>query len=190
MQKFIWDLKEASIEFKEGIMTYFDDNKTAATIDDVMYFYYDVIVKSGRRKLQFRAGDYPKVQDLKNCIDHLISHKTEEEGYLLENVEDGGFYRKIRYHQAELSDWNWREYFIRLEKYCYEVKQEHEETAKNWVEYKLTIGELAHNSESESGLSCFFNCLTEEQLKKLSEVAEGFVQHTILEQNKEKALLE
>lgn len=181
-KKFIWSLGDASMEFSKGRMQYFEELEPAKSIDDVMYFYYDVLIKIGRKRIKFSAYDFPKVQDLHIFIQEMINHKTKEKGYLLEDFQDGGFYRKVRYHQLELEDTFWIEYFVRLEKYCYEVKQGDEEMPNEFTTYKMTIGEIGNRSNSESCVAWFINDLNEEKLLALSKTAQEFVQYS-LEQN-------
>ncbi|PLS19452.1 hypothetical protein CVD28_03280 [Bacillus sp. M6-12] len=182
-KKFIWSIGDASMEFSNGSMQYFKELEPAKDIEDVLYFYYDVLIKIGRRRLKLSTYDFPKVQNLHLFIQEMINHKTKEEGYLLEDFQDGGFSRKIRYHQLELEDTFWIEYFVRLEKYCYEVKQWDEETPNEFTTYKMTIGEIGNRSNGESCVAWFINDLSEEKLLELAQIAQDFVQYSIEQNN-------
>lgn len=182
-KKFIWKIADGSMEFSDGRMQYFDYYKPATTVEEILYFYYDLTIKVGRRKLELSAYDFPKVQHLKEFIEQMIVHDTQQEGYLLEDYQDGGFVRKVRYHQSEYDDMFQIEHFFRLEKYCFEVKQADEDTPAIWTNYKLTIGQIGNRKNAQSCMAWHIDTLKEEELQELVRVANEFVQYSMEQSN-------
>jgi hypothetical protein len=192
LERCVWTIGDSTIEFKNGSMQYHNEKSIAQSLDNVCYFYYDVEINikvrhRKNKKYSFHTHDFPKVQNLHLYIDMILNN-----GYLLEDLkdvqyqEDGidkFFHRKIFYHQVEICDFAWGEYFIRFERYDYEVKQASEEDYKMWTVYKMTIGEIPYHSKSEVGEAIFFNELTDEDLLKLREIALRFTQKTIEDEN-------
>lgn len=183
MKKFIWKIADGSMEFLDGRMQYFDYYKPAKTVEEILYFYYDIMIKVGRKKLVLSAYDFPKVHYLKEFIEDLINHNTEKEGYLLEDYQEDGFVRKVRYHQSEYEDLFQIEHFFRLEKYCYEVKQADEDIPTFWTNYKLTIGAIGNRKNAQSCMAWHIDSLKEEELQRLVQVAGEFVQYSMEQTN-------
>lgn len=171
---------EASIQFSKGEMVFFEEDTKEKGLDDVLYFYYTVTVRLGEKKLEFTVSDFPKAQYLNAAIQEIVSHETWEKGYPLEDFEKGQG-RKIRYHQLELEDTFWMEYFVRLEKYCYGTDSE--EPDSYHTDFKMTIGELSVGDTTETGIVAFFNQISEEELLRLGKVAEDFCNHTLSKTN-------
>ncbi|HDR7319957.1 hypothetical protein ACQVWH_20830 [Bacillus toyonensis] len=69
--------------------------------------------------------------------------------------------------------------FIRLEKYQYEVKKSYEETVTETPEYKITIGSISTDSESNSNFVWYINGVTQEKLQELATVVQDFTEDTI-----------
>ena len=182
-KKFIWKIGDGSMEFSDGRMQYFDFYKPAKSIEEILYFYYDLTIKVGRKKLALSAYDFPKVHHLKEFIEGMINHNTQHEGYLLEDYQDGGFVRKVRYHQSEYDDMFQIEHFFRLEKYCYEVKQASEDTPTFWTNYKLTIGRIGNRKNAQSCMAWHIETLSEEELRELATIASHFVQYSMEQTN-------
>lgn len=171
------------MELSQGRMQYFDEAEPAKSIKDVLYFYYDLTIKVGRRKLELSAYDFPKVHYLKEFIEDMILHDTQNKGYLLEDYQEHGFVRKIRYHQSEFDDTFSIEHFFRLEKYCYEVKQSDEDEPSFWTNYKLTIGEIGNRKNAQSCMAWHIELLSEDDLRELGKVANDFVQYSMEQGN-------
>jgi hypothetical protein len=186
-KRFIWKIGGASIEFSNGSMQYFNEYLPAKDYKDVCYFYYDLTIKMDKRSQTFRTHDFPKVQYLKDYCEHIIKHNTKENGYLLDDCSHGGFFRKISYHQTELLDWSLREYFMRIEKYHYEVKQQNEDTSQESIFYRLTVGEIPYkcNSKKEEAacMALYIHDLQEKDLVNLYTMGEEFIEETIQRNN-------
>lgn len=175
----IWKKENVSITFNNGTITPFNDS-TLVDKKDIMYFYYNIKIQQNVdnkiNTLLFSTYDYPKVVYLNEFIDNIINFDMKKEGYLLEDYKHNDFHRKVFYHQVELYDLFFLEYFIRIERYDYEVKQPFENEYKMFTQYKMTIGELTNDS---IGQAMFFNNLLKEDLLSLKDTANDFIQKTI-----------
>ena len=79
----------------------------------------------------------------------------------------------------EIADLFWRDMFIRLEKYQYEVKKSYEETVTETTEYKITIGSIPTDSESNSNFVWYINGVTQEKLQERATVMQNLTEDTI-----------
>ncbi|PEE83156.1 hypothetical protein COO15_08840 [Bacillus toyonensis] len=110
----------------------------------------------------------------------MIHHPTKREGYLLEHTRSiPDYFRKVWYHQMEIADLFWRDMFICIEKYQYKVKKSYEETVIETTEYKVTIGSIPTNSESNSNFVWYINEITQEKLQELATIVQNFTEDTI-----------
>lgn len=162
------------------------------SMDEVMYFYYDIDILDGKKTL-FSASthDFPKVQDLPVYIDHMLDMK-ENDMFVYEDYEDGGFHRKKLYNFIVLDDsFNMdMEYFYKIERTITYVKQRSDKEFKRYEEYTLTIGENAPNKEGYSngehfGQSIYIKYLTREDMLRLKHTAEEFCKCAIEDYNKD-----
>lgn len=189
-ERFIWKKGSTTIEFKEPCITFFNETYgkdfKEKTKDTIMYFYYDVVMKNKQRKKTFSTHDFPKVQNIGAYVDHIVNLDMEKEGLILEDYKHGGFHRKIRYNQITLEDSFsfFMEYFIRFEKYYYEVKQSSENEYKKWVVYKMIMGNpMNPNGDDDCGDCFYFNYLEEADLLSLKDIANKFVDYAVKVQN-------
>ncbi|EJQ32333.1 hypothetical protein IEC_05345 [Bacillus toyonensis] len=110
----------------------------------------------------------------------MIHHPTKREGYLLEHTRSiPDYFRKVWHHQMEIADLFWRDMFICIEKYQYKVKKSYEETVIETTEYKVTIGSIPTNSESNSNFVWYINGITQEKLQELATIVQNFTEDTI-----------
>ncbi|MES5929864.1 hypothetical protein QCI77_28440 [Bacillus cereus group sp. MG9] len=164
MQTYTWNLGDTSVTFQNGSMVPFQEGEPATSTRDMMYFYYDVL-------LQVR-------QETRRIL--VRNHPTKKEGYLLEHTRSiPDYFRKVWYHQTEIANLFWRDMFVRLEKYQYEVKKSYEEKVTETKEYKITIGSIPTDSESDSNFVLFINGVTEEKLQELATIVHQFTEDTI-----------
>lgn len=176
----MWNYEDLSITFSEGELTPFEEGMTISNIEDAMYFYYTVTIKKeGFPPLAFQVGDNPIVQGIQRCIDSLVQHETDKVGYLLSHFEEEDYYKKVYYHQEELGDPFMPDYFIRFEKYMYDIKQNFEEKSYTSILYNMTIGEISNHSGSDSCFALFVHEMEEERLQELAKVAKEFVETTL-----------
>ena len=103
--------------------------KKIINMNEVMYFYYDISVLFGN-KVVFEASayDFPKVQNLAEYIDYMIDFDMEK-AYLIDNTKVGDFHRTIKYNQIIVDDMD-VEYFYKIERYDYSVRQRQDEDYK------------------------------------------------------------
>lgn len=124
--------------------------------------------------------NHPTAHYITEAIHTMIHHPTKTKGYLLEHTRSiPDYFRKVWYHQMEIADLFWRDMFIRLEKYQYEVKKSYEETVTETTEYKITIGSIPTDSESNSNFVWYINGVTQEKLQELATVIQNFTEDTI-----------
>ncbi|WP_336769612.1 hypothetical protein [Bacillus bombysepticus] len=185
-----WKKENLYITFGKSSITPFDEDKPVKDMAGVMYLYYDIsILQNGKLLFRADAYDFPKVEKLPFLIDHLMSFDMEK-AYLLEDTAQHGFERRIKYHQVVLDDLFEVEYFYKIERYDYYVKQSSEEQGNTWSEYVLTIGNMevskkygGANRESY-GKCIVIKQLTSEDLIRLKEIAENFCAAAIVKYNK------
>ncbi|MDA2043948.1 hypothetical protein PDN46_20935 [Bacillus cereus group sp. Bc191] len=79
----------------------------------------------------------------------------------------------------EIADLFWRDMFIRLEKYQHEVKKSYEVTVTETTEYKITIGSIPIDSESNSNFVWYINGVTQEKLAVLATIVQNFTEDII-----------
>lgn len=194
MSRKTWRKGNLSITFgRPSITSHGDDDfKKVETMKDVMYFYYDVAILHGKKiMLEYDAYDFPKVQNLHLYIDEIMNFDMEK-AYLLEDYWRGGFNRKVRYHQTILDDsFGFDiEYFYKIERYDYSIKQGTEEDYKNHTEYVLTIGrmetckEFGGQNREEYGKCVMIKYLTNEDLLALKKITLDFCEEAIRVHNK------
>ena len=189
MKKTIWKKDTLSIIYKNPIITPYRED-LLASMDDVMYFYYDInILDEDKVLFSSRTHDFPKVQDLPGCIDEILNME-EENMFLYEDYKHDGFHRKMLYNFTvleDLYDMN-MEYFYKIERSITYVKQRHEEDFKRYEEFTLTIGQNIPNKEGYSngedfGKSVYIKYLTREDMLNIKKIAENFCKYAIEDYN-------
>lgn len=194
MNKKTWETGNLTLSYENPQLTALsDDIEEIQSMEQVMYFYYDIEIKSKDKKLfSSCTHDFPKVQYLPNLIENAL-HIKEEDKLLMESVKDGGYERVVKYNQFILEDDFGldMEYFYKLERYEYIIKHSPEGEVKKWIEYVLTIGEMnasdsAIGSErGDHGNVVMIKNITEKELLSLKNVAEDFCEEAIISYNKE-----
>lgn len=196
MSRRTWKKGNLYISFgNPSITPFYDDDvqeKMVKDMSDVMYFYYDIsILQDTKTLLSAEAYDFPKVQNLPRYIDHIMNFDMDN-AWLLENIEDNGFQRKIKYAQIILEDsFGFDiEYFYKIERYDYSVKQRTEDTPKEWTEYVLTIGQMERSKKyggsnrEDYGKCIMIKYLTPQDLINLKNTAIQFCEEAIRFHNK------
>lgn len=191
MSRQSWRKNDLYITYGNPSITPFTETQISS-MEEVMYFYYDIAILDGKKTIfESSIYEFPKVQNLPAYIKHIIDMK-EEDMYLYEDFQDGGFHRKKLYSFIELNDsFNFdMEYFYKIEKHITYVKQSSQNEFKRYEKYSLIIGQNEKNKEGydngeDFGKSIFINYLTKEDLERLSKTAQGFCKLAIDEYNKE-----
>jgi len=186
MSRQTWKRDPLFISFSNPVITSFSDtDDSVKSVNDIMYFYYDVHILKGKKVLhKFSAYDFPKVLDLPNCIQHIMEFNMDKSYVLYEELnEEMGYYFKEQYAQVLLSDMLHQEYFYKIERHDYKTFQEGITELKEWTTYTVTIGQMERNSKSYTS-SEFSNCivlheLTSEELLGLKTTAERFIDQAI-----------
>ncbi|GAB6449911.1 hypothetical protein bcgnr5390_12920 [Bacillus luti] len=191
-----WKKENLYITFGKSSITPFDEDKTVKNMAGVMCFYYDIsILQNGKLLFHADAYDFPKVDKLPIWIDHLMCFDMEK-AYVLEDITQGEFKRRVKYHQVIMDDLFGIEYFYKLERYDYYVKQSSDEQGNSWSEYVLTIGNMeASKKYGGANRESYGKCivikhLTNEDLIRLKETAENFCEAAIVKYNKYEFLTE
>ncbi|MGE7891628.1 hypothetical protein ACQKN7_30485 [Bacillus cereus] len=180
MQTYTWNLGDTSITFHNGSIVPFQEGQRALSPSDMMYFYYDVLLQVRQETRRILVRNHPTAHYIADAIHSMINHPTKKEGYLLEHTRSlPDYFRKVWYHQTEIADLFWRDMFLRIDKYQYEVKKSYEETVTETTEYKITMGSIPTDSESDSNFVLFINGVTEEKLTELATIVHGFTKDTI-----------
>lgn len=192
MSRRTWKKGNLYISFGRPSITPFNENKPVISQSDVMYFYYDIDILSGS-KTMFKAdtSDFPKVQNLPFYIDEIVNFDMKN-AYLLEDIEVNGFTRQKRYHQVMLEDsFGFDiEYFYKIERYDYDVKQAKEELPKKWSEYILTIGQMEKSRQyggdnrEDYGKTVMVQNLDASDLMRLKDTALQFCEEAMRVHNK------
>jgi len=132
------------------------------------------------RRILILVRNHPTAHYIREAIHTMIHHPTKREGYLLEHTRSiPDYFRKVWHHQMEIADLFWRDMFICIEKYQYKVKKSYEETVIETTEYKVTIGSIPTNSESNSNFVWYINGITQEKLQELATIVQNFTEDTI-----------
>lgn len=193
MKEYIYD--GLIIRYKNPtIQTYRDDYKKINSMASVMYFYYDLeierlneidregdlVLVEKELLLNTDAYDCPKVQYVPETIYSIISNPCVLE---LENYENNGFYRIVKYNQALIEDFVDAEYWFKIERYDYSVKQSYNEFYNYNTHYNITIGlgskVAGYGNRKDTGTAVYLNNLTKEEILDFRAVAESFVQESI-----------
>lgn len=192
MSRRTWKKGNLYISFGQPSITAFPDDKTIQNMEQVMYFYYDIHIMQDTKTLFHQSAyDFPKVQNLHLYIDEITNYDMSK-AYLLEDYKHHGFERKVRYHQVILDDsFSFdMEYFYKIERYDYSVKQSHENEPKLWSEYVLTIGAMevdktyGGSNREEYGKTIMIKYLTKEDLQQLKDTTNAFCEEAIRVYNK------
>lgn len=195
MSRRTWNKGNLYISFGRPSITPFydgDNERKLKDMNDVMYFYYDIDILQDKKVLfKTSAYDFPKVLDLPFYIDEIMNFNMEN-AYLLENFKEDDFFRKVKYHQIVLEDsFGFDvEYFYKIERYDYSVKQPHEDVAKEWSEYIMTIGKMkacktyGGSNREEYGDCVMIKYLTPDDLFRLKQTALDFCDVAIKEHHK------
>lgn len=192
MSRRTWNKGNLYISFGQPSITPFQDEKPISDITKAMYFYYDVtILQDTKTLLSMRAYDFPKVQELPSYIQHMMDFDMEK-AYLLEDTKINGFERRIKYHQIVLEDsFGFDiEYFYKIERYDYSVKQRNENEPKLWTEYVLTIGRMevskkyGGDNREDYGQCIMIKYLTPDDLHRLKNMATAFCEEAVRLHNK------
>ncbi|ARV43482.1 hypothetical protein BCV50_00030 [Bacillus subtilis] len=192
MTRRTWRKGDLLISYGSPVITTFgDDDEKIESMRDVIYFYYDITILHGKKTI-FSASthDFPKVQNLPAIIDHILTFDRAK-AYALERTVDGGFIRDVDYAQIVLEDafGMGNEYYYKIERYDYSVKQEDEESPKKWSEYTLTIGRALLGRDDDGvfredfGEAIVIKYLTAEELMALKNTAEAFCDVAIWDYN-------
>lgn len=192
MTRRTWRKGDLLISYGSPVITTFgDEEEMIESMRDVIYFYYDITILHGKKTI-FSActHDFPKVQNLPAIIDHILTIDMTK-AYALERTVDGGFIRNVDYAQIVLEDAFGmdNEYYYKIERYDYSVKQEDEESPKKWSEYTLTIGRALLGRDDggvfreDFGDAIVIKYLTAEELMALKSTAEAFCEAAIRDYN-------
>lgn len=194
MSRRTWKKGNLYVSFGCPVITAFREGVEVSSMSDVMYFYYDIaILQENKVMMKMSAYDFPKVQNLHLYIDEIMNFNMDQ-AYLLEDYERDGFIRRVKYHQVILEDsFNFDlEYFYKIERYDYLVKQPHEEEPKLFTEYVMTIGNMEVSKEyggdnrEDYGRCIMIKSITPDELVNLKSISESFCQESILLYNNER----
>lgn len=187
MSRKTWTKGNLHISYGHPLITPFYDEeneeKELKTMDDVMYFYYNISILNGNKTMLFLGThDSPKVQDLPQYIDHIMK-LGKKKMFLMDDCKQDGFHRTIRYAQIVLEDGFGfdMEYSYKIERYDYAVKQSDEKKYKKWTNYELTIGERERNEDF--GKTVTVKYITPEELIALKNTALAFCEAAIHQYN-------
>lgn len=186
--KEVWTKGDLKIIYSNPSIYGFEDSQICTSMDDYLYFYYDVTV-TNKNKVLFssRIGTAPLVHYLANEIENII-HFDMDKGIILEDYKDEGFERLVKYMRFSIDGHIRYDYFYKFEREDSYVKIENVLEEKS--EYTLTIGNTSEHSESdktpEHGLVVEIRGLTQEDLINLKEVSLEFCKKTLEQHAEEK----
>lgn len=188
MTRQTWTKNHIHITFgRPSIQPYSDEFAEVKSMDDVLYFYYDVnVLRDTKTILEDRTHDFPKVQNLSVYIDGIINFDMSK-AWLKDDTKMNGFEREVRYAQLQLEDsFGFRqEYFYTFERHDYSVKQADEDEPDLWSNYTLTISKMIKLYDKEndffddSHIESVTIDLELEDLLRLKVSAENFCQMAI-----------
>lgn len=167
-EEFKWRNKNIEISFIKSI------------VDDKEIYKVLIYDRQTKFKKEFIAKKYPKTDKISEEISNIVNFNIVEDGYklnssnLTSDKEERIIVKNIYYHQIEINDIFWEEYFVRLERYKYTLKLKDDDTEIIELDqYKLLIGNINTN---DNGECIFFNNLTEEELKGLGDICNKFIE--------------
>lgn len=170
---FKWKKDKTTIVFKNPDIVFKKNS------NEVLYFYYDVILKCYHVEKHFRVNDFPKVIYLEEAIDYLLNLDKYNDMFLIDDFKADGFERKTYYQQKLLSDGFGIDYFMKFERYDYEVSENECKAKKTWSKYNLLIGETI-NQYDDATSDCFYiKNIEETEMLKLKSIASEFIQFAI-----------
>lgn len=170
------------IVYKEPVITPFDGK--LYSIQDVLYFYYQVDIFKGEEKLfSTNVFDCPLIHQLPDEIDKIIQNNMKD-SYMIDEYRDDDFERRVQYLQYALEDVYTNEYFYKLERYNTMIREG--EIVNYWDEYVLTIGKMDReyrfgrsDKKPEFGQVVMIKNLSENDLLRLKETAISFCDEAI-----------
>lgn len=188
MTRRTWRKGDLRITYSDPMITSFaeieGEDRPVESMDNVLYFYYDIkILNKGKTIFETRTHDFPKVQDLPYVIDHLL-HADMTKAYVVSEIEEEDFYRKVSRIEEELDDTFNMEYFYKLERVDYAVRQHDETEQKHHSDYTLTIGQTERNQSF--GPAIVIKDLSKADLLRLKKTALSFCEEAIREHNRTK----
>lgn len=186
MTRRTWRKGDLRITYSNPMITSFaeieGEDRPVETMDNVLYFYYDIaILNKGKTIFESRTHDFPKVQDLPYVIDHLL-HADMTKAYVVSEIEEEDFYRKVMRIEEELDDTFDMEYFYKLERVDYMVRQHDEAEPKHHSDYTLTIGQCERNQSF--GPAIVIKDLVRDDLLRLKQTALSFCEEAIREHHR------
>jgi len=181
-----WTKGNFHLSYSQPQLTSFRDDEEILSVDDILYFYYDVHLISGTKtRLKMSSYDYPKVHLLPKEIDDILSFDMKK-AYLLHDYKEEGYERQTRYHQVMIANGlgGISEYYYKIERYdTWEKTGACDPKEETW--YVLTIGEMEKGKtyggmeREEYGLAMAVYDITTEELEGLKHVAESFCDEAI-----------
>jgi len=170
---FKWKKDKTTITFKNPDITFKKDS------NEIRHFYYDVILKCHHVEKHFRVNDFPKVIYLEEAIDYLLNLDKDNEMFLIDNLKADDFERKTYYQQKLLSDGFGIDYFMKFERYDYEVVENEDDKKKTWSKYNLLIGETINQYDDDTSDCFYIKNIEESEMLKLKSIASEFIQFAI-----------
>lgn len=164
-------VNNVKISIKNMSIQPFDENVKPKSIDDVMYLYYLLKMKVGKKTYKFQAYDFPKLQNVGKYIDYIIDFDVKSMGLKINDIDKDGYRKSEYYKQMLLEDSFGEEYFIKFEKYCTLGHQSSgEEFNIEW--YNMIF-------VNPNGECVFMERLEESDLIKFKEYADGMINYEI-----------
>ena len=155
----------------------FDDKKNIETLEDIQFFYYDVEIRFDDEVVfEVKVRDYPKLSYLADAIDELVTYDMNK-AYLLEDIVDKDYFRKVTYHQISVVDGPFDDdYFYKLERYDTLQKQPNETSVDRWTEYTLTVTVLGNKPYNKA---IHISDISAEELLELENTARSFCEKAL-----------
>mgnify|MGYP001661987132 CR=1 FL=1 len=170
---FKWKKDKTTITFKNPEIVFHEKS------NEILYFYYDVILKCHEVEKRFRVNDFPKVSYVAEIVDSIISLDKNTEMSLIDNFKSDKFERKIYYNQKLLADGFNIDYFMKFERYEYEISENNDCNKRTWSEYTLLIGQTVNPYDDDTSDCLYIKGLDESDLLKLKSTTEEFVKFAL-----------
>lgn len=192
MTESVWSKGDLKIIYGNPFIQGFEEDVVCTSMNDYLYFYYDVTVMNGEKTLfTSRIGTAPLVHQLPTEIDRIIGFDMEK-ALVMENIHDNTwdvpFHRLTKFAMVSLDGGMRYDYHYKIERLDSIVHNDGE--VNEWTNYTLSIGntgEMYDDMETpQHGQVIEIRELTDKDLLALKETALTFCEGVLKAHAEEK----
>ncbi|AJD93112.1 hypothetical protein JMA_37940 (plasmid) [Jeotgalibacillus malaysiensis] len=192
MTQTVWSKGDLKIIYSNPFIQGFEENAVCTSMNDYLYFYYDVTVMNREKTLfSSRIGTAPLVHQLPAEIDRIIGFDMEKAlvtADIHNNTWDVPFHRLTKFAMVSLDADIRNDYYYKIEREDNVVNDDG--NLDEWTSYTLSIGNTGEYYDDEKtpqhGQVVEIRGLTESDLIALKETALTFCKDVLKAHEEEK----